>query len=171
MSAASSSNRHVSSPLGSTNPPTSINIVSLVCVISGSGTGTGAGSGTDAGFGTGTGAGSGTGTGAGAGTGSGTGSGTGAGADSSLVPDSDGGVAVTPVASVSPVAVASDTGSLVYCLLSCLSFPVPRLAVKSDLTRPQQMMSNTVVAVNRHLLARYSSPIFTIFVGIRLSAL
>lgn len=165
MSDASSSNRHVLSSLGSTNPPTSITLV--------------------LGAGIGSGAGAGSGTGAGAGAGAGAGSGTGVDADVSLVSDwtpdvsgvpdsdggaSDGGVNVTPVTSVSLVADVAAIGSLIKRVLSRLSFPVLRSGVKSDFTRPQEM-SNTVVAVNRHLLALYSSPIFTLFLGFDLALL
>jgi hypothetical protein len=150
MSDASSSNRHVSSPLGSTKSPTSINLVPLA----GAGVGTGVG------------------VGVGADVGADTGTGTGAGADTLVSGGSSGSrVSVTPITIVSLVAVVAATG-LVNCLLSCLSFPVPRSGVKSDLTRPQQMRSNTVVvAGNRHVRARYSSPIFIIFLAIRSSAL
>jgi hypothetical protein len=124
--------------------------------------------------GVGTGVGADVGAGVGAGVGVGVGADVGAGADASIasvwtpdvsapgvsvVPDSDGGssgggVSVTPITTVSLVAVDAVTGRLVHCLLSRLSFPVPRSGVKSDLTRPQQMMSNTVVTLNCHLLAR-----------------
>jgi hypothetical protein len=131
-----------------------------------------AGAGVGAGVGSGVGAGVGTDVDAGTGTGTGAGFGTGAGADPLVSGGSSGSrVSVTPITIVSLVAVVAATG-LVNCLLSCLSFPVPRSGVKSDLTRPQQMRSNTVVvAGNRHVRARYSSPIFIIFLAIRSSAL
>jgi hypothetical protein len=115
--------------------------------------------------GAGAGAGSDTGAGAGPGTRIGAGSVSNIPASSvSVLPDSDGGVSASGV-SVTPVALVSVTVALKYLLLSRLSFPIPRSGVKSDLTTPrqQQMISNAVTALNRNLLARYSSPIFILF--------